>query len=218
VGRGRGGAGQWRGWLVPPGTARRWPGLRKAAITLGPLPVRSWEASSAKVTSRRWCAPSAARTGWGASAAHSAIAAIDRAPASTAAAARPRTATSGWRRPRAARGSGTLARQASRCGGSASWRASAWRVGPGRLGSGMMGRQARASVRVIRLWNRSAATDQVRVTARAGDVTAAELASAARERPKAYHEVSDARDAFVRGRSGTVLFPVKPQHVGLVAV
>jgi hypothetical protein len=43
-------------------------------------------------------------------AAHSAIAAIDRAPASTAAAARPRMATSGWRRPRAARGSGTPAR------------------------------------------------------------------------------------------------------------
>jgi hypothetical protein len=51
-----------------------------------------------------------ARTGWGASAAHSAIAAIDRAPASTAAAAMARMATSGWRRPRVARGSGTAAR------------------------------------------------------------------------------------------------------------
>jgi hypothetical protein len=39
--------------------------------------------------------PSAARTGWGASAAHSAIAAIDRAPAKTAAAASIRMATSG---------------------------------------------------------------------------------------------------------------------------
>jgi hypothetical protein len=35
-------------------------------------------------------APSAARTGWGASAAHSAMAANDRAPASTAAAAKAR--------------------------------------------------------------------------------------------------------------------------------
>jgi hypothetical protein len=50
------------------------------------------------------------RIGWGASAAHSAIAAIDRAPASAAAAAMARMATSGWRRPRVARGSGTAAR------------------------------------------------------------------------------------------------------------
>jgi hypothetical protein len=48
--------------------------------------------------------PSAARTGWGASAAHSAITAIDRAPAKTAAAASPRMATSGWRRPARASG------------------------------------------------------------------------------------------------------------------
>jgi hypothetical protein len=40
-------------------------------------------------------APSAARTGWGASAAHSAIAVIDLAPARTAAAAMARIATSG---------------------------------------------------------------------------------------------------------------------------
>jgi hypothetical protein len=46
----------------------------------------------------------------GVSAAHSAIAAIDRAPVSTAAAAMARMATRGWRRPRAARGSGTAAR------------------------------------------------------------------------------------------------------------
>jgi hypothetical protein len=57
-----------------------------------------------------WRAPSAARTGWGASAAHSAIAANDRAPASTAAAAMARMATNRWRRPRVARGSGTVAR------------------------------------------------------------------------------------------------------------
>jgi DDE_Tnp_1-associated len=71
-----------------------------------------------------WRAPRAARTGWGASAAHSAIAVIDRAPASTAAAASPKIASSEWRRPRAARGSGTRARQASRRGASVSW---SWR-------------------------------------------------------------------------------------------
>jgi hypothetical protein len=84
--------------------------------------------------------------------AHSAIVAIDRAPASTAAAARPRMATSGWRRPRAARGSGTLARKASRCGGSLSWRSWAWASWVRAAGIGMMGRQARASVRVMGLW------------------------------------------------------------------
>jgi hypothetical protein len=41
---------------------------------------------------------------------HSAIAATDRAPASTAAAAMARMATREWRRPRVARGSGTAAR------------------------------------------------------------------------------------------------------------
>jgi hypothetical protein len=33
----------------------RW---RKGAMTLGPAPVRSWEVSSAEVTSRRWCSAS----------------------------------------------------------------------------------------------------------------------------------------------------------------
>ena len=46
----------------------------------------------------------------GVSAAHSAMAANERAPVSTAAAAMARMATSGWRRPRTARGSGTAAR------------------------------------------------------------------------------------------------------------
>jgi hypothetical protein len=54
--------------------------------------------------------PTAARTGCGASAAHSAIAATDRAPVNTAAAARARIATSEWRRPRPARGSRIVAR------------------------------------------------------------------------------------------------------------
>src|SRR4029450_673510 len=31
--------------------------LRRQAMTLGPVPVRTWEASSAKVVSRRWCRP-----------------------------------------------------------------------------------------------------------------------------------------------------------------
>jgi hypothetical protein len=55
-------------------------------------------------------APSAARTGCGVSAAHSAIAVIDRAPVRTAAAAMARIATSGWRRPVRARGSPMVAR------------------------------------------------------------------------------------------------------------
>jgi hypothetical protein len=32
-------------------------GLRRQAMTLGPVPVRTWEASSAKVVSRTWCRP-----------------------------------------------------------------------------------------------------------------------------------------------------------------
>ena len=55
-------------------------------------------------------APSAARTIGGASAAHSAIAAIERAPASTAAAASLRMQASGWRQPAGLRGSGMVAR------------------------------------------------------------------------------------------------------------
>jgi hypothetical protein len=55
-------------------------------------------------------APSAARTGGGASAAHSAIAVIDRAPVSTAAAAMARIAASVWRRPLVRRGSWMVAR------------------------------------------------------------------------------------------------------------
>ena len=54
--------------------------------------------------------PSAARTGWGASAAHSAIAVIDCAPAKTAAAASTTMATSGCRRPARALGSLMVAR------------------------------------------------------------------------------------------------------------
>jgi hypothetical protein len=54
--------------------------------------------------------PNAAGTGWGVSAAHSAIAAIDRAPATAAAAASPRMATSGWRRPARVLGSAMVAR------------------------------------------------------------------------------------------------------------
>jgi hypothetical protein len=117
----------WPGRSSPPtATARHW-----LAAGLG----RSWSASQAPMApasasaSRRtrvrrmvasagtakWSgasrqAPSAARIGWDASATYSAIAAIDRAPASTAAAAMARMAPKGWRRPRVARGSGTAAR------------------------------------------------------------------------------------------------------------
>jgi hypothetical protein len=58
--------------------------LRRQAM-LGPAPVRIWEA------------PSAARTGWGASATHSAIAVIDRAPTGTLALAWRGCPVAGWR-------------------------------------------------------------------------------------------------------------------------
>jgi hypothetical protein len=86
--------------------------VRRMVVSVG---TAQWPLSG----SRR--APSAARTGWGASAAHSAIAVIDRAPAKTAAAASPRMATSGWRRPARALGSVMVASEASKCGPSASW-------------------------------------------------------------------------------------------------
>jgi len=35
--------------------------LRRVAMTWGPLPVRTWEASSPKVTSRMWCRASMAQ-------------------------------------------------------------------------------------------------------------------------------------------------------------
>jgi hypothetical protein len=80
-------------------------------------------------------APSAARTGWGASAAHSAIAASERAPVKTAAAVMARIATSEWRRPRgfAGRGGGQVAKQVPGFG----WLQG---VGVGELGEGQRDR------------------------------------------------------------------------------
>jgi hypothetical protein len=66
-------------------SASRRESVRRTVASAG---TAKWPGASGR-------APSAARTGWGASAAHSAIAAIDRAPARTAAAARPRMATMG---------------------------------------------------------------------------------------------------------------------------
>jgi hypothetical protein len=43
-------------WLSTPMTR-----LRRQAMTWGPAPVRTWEASSQKVTSRRWCSASIAQ-------------------------------------------------------------------------------------------------------------------------------------------------------------
>ncbi len=60
--------------------------------------------------------PRVVSTAAGASAAHSAIAVRDFAPASTAHAASARTKARGWRRPLALRGSGTVARRSSSCG------------------------------------------------------------------------------------------------------
>jgi pimeloyl-ACP methyl ester carboxylesterase len=66
VARGRRGSRAWRrsaaarltgpAWLSTPMTR-----LCRQAMTLGPAPVRTWEVSSAKVTSRRWCSASIAR-------------------------------------------------------------------------------------------------------------------------------------------------------------
>jgi hypothetical protein len=41
-----------------PGSAEHADGeVAQQAMTLGPVPVRTWEASSAKVVSRTWCRP-----------------------------------------------------------------------------------------------------------------------------------------------------------------
>ena len=63
--------------------------VRRMVVSVG---TAQWSGASRR-------APNAARTGWGASEAHSAIAAIDRAPVKTAAAAMARIVTKGWRRP-----------------------------------------------------------------------------------------------------------------------
>ena len=98
----------------------------------GPGSGGSWSRpvpTSRSGASRR--APSAARTGWGVSAAHSAIAVIDRAPAKTAAAAMHRIATSGCRRPLGPRGRSTWR---GRRAGAALRLARAGRPGRGRSG------------------------------------------------------------------------------------
>jgi hypothetical protein len=96
---------RWRSASQAPTAAARAlassrPSVRRMVASAG---TAQWSGASRQ-------APSAARTGWGASVAHSAMAANERAPASTAAAARARMAISGWRRPRALRGSGMVAR------------------------------------------------------------------------------------------------------------
>jgi len=87
--------------------------LHRRQRRLGPRGQESDGGGSVGTTQRSGAsrrAPNAARTGWGASAAHSAIAAIDRAPVKTAAAAMARIATKGWRRPQARLGSWRVAR------------------------------------------------------------------------------------------------------------
>jgi hypothetical protein len=93
--------------VAKPGADRRGQGLRVQAAQ-GLADGGLGRDAVVVGVSRR--APSAARTLWGVSAAHSAIAVIERAPASTAAAAMARMAISGWRWPRGARGSGMVAR------------------------------------------------------------------------------------------------------------
>jgi hypothetical protein len=101
----------------------------------------------------RGVTPSAERGPYrlGASAAHAAIAVIDRAPAKTAAAAMARIATSGCgaRRPAWGRGSWPGRRADPRCRPVMARRRG--RAGPGRLGSSMMGRQAPGSIAIMRL-------------------------------------------------------------------
>jgi hypothetical protein len=78
----------------------RRPSTRRIVVSSGACQV---PASGSRRT------PRAARTGCGASAAHSPMAVRERAPASTAAAARARILTSACRRPLRPRGSGTVA-------------------------------------------------------------------------------------------------------------
>jgi hypothetical protein len=109
---------------------RRWPGGRSRSASHAPI-ARSNRSPSTRASTRRMVAspgtwqrwmsgsrrtPSAARIGPGASAAHSAIAVTDRAPASTAAALTASTLARVWRRPRRSRGSGSIASRSSRPG------------------------------------------------------------------------------------------------------
>ena len=145
--------GRWSGMApVPLGQPRADRSGQGVGVQAGKGPADGGLGGDGEVAGASRRAPSAARTGWGASAAHSAIAAIDRAPARTAAAAMARIATSGagGRRPAWGRGSwpGRRADAVSRLVG-------ADQRGPGRsglAGSGMMGRQARASTVVMRRW------------------------------------------------------------------
>jgi hypothetical protein len=98
------------GALVPVGQPRADSSGQRVGVQAGKGPADGGLGRDGEVAGGVAAGAQRCPHGLGASAAHSAIAAIDRAPASTAAAARPRMATSGWRRPRAARGSGTLAR------------------------------------------------------------------------------------------------------------
>jgi hypothetical protein len=103
--RGRCGAARRRCWGDRAAAGCRWRGCAG-----WPWPVGCCQAPVSG--SRR--APSAARTGPGASAAHSPIAASDLAPASTAATATASTVPSGCCRPRRWRGSVMVARSSSR--------------------------------------------------------------------------------------------------------
>jgi hypothetical protein len=110
---------------VLPSTASttRSSGRRAASCALTHAPsARSSAAGSTAVSTRQIVtrsgtvrpSPRLARSRGGASAAHSAIAAYDRAPASTAHTAMASTGTSRYRRPRGSLGSGTCPRASSR--------------------------------------------------------------------------------------------------------
>ncbi len=129
---------------VLPSTAttrrRRRPGGRSRSASHAPT-ARSNRSPSTRASTRRMVAspgtwqwrvsgsrrtPSAARTGPGASVAHSAIAVTDRAPAATAAALTASTRARVCRRPRRSRGSGIIASRSSRPGHSPRASGRAW--------------------------------------------------------------------------------------------
>jgi hypothetical protein len=124
---------------VLPSTASttRPPGRRAASCALTHAPrARSSGAGSTAVSTRQIVtrsgtvlpSPSLARSRGGASAAHSAIAAYDRAPASTAHTATASTGASRYRRPRRSRGSGTCPSASSRPSGAAAAATGPWRL------------------------------------------------------------------------------------------
>jgi hypothetical protein len=150
-----------RNLLPSTASTRRWPGRCSRSASHAPT-VASTASPSTPASTRRMVAspgtwqrrvsgsrrtPSAARTGQGASAAHSAIAVTLRAPAGTAAALTASTLARVCRRPRRSRGSGIVASRSSRPGHSPGTSRRAWSKTVTAVGWEKIRRQARWSVR-----------------------------------------------------------------------